>query len=306
MNRYEKPKLPHNCVRFGVTDSKFQQGVLTMQTSQFLRLVTVIVAISFIAGCASMARGVGTLTSNKYAEARSGTVWVVPPPQLEPLSSSDRTVYISYRNLSDAQDIDLRALLRDSAQQQGWTLVNDPQKAKFRLRASLRFFGEVEPESGGAAAASKFGNIAGAAIGVGTGIGITKGTGSLAGGAIGGGLVGGLVATGLSNASRPREYAAIVDFLLEQYSAKSVTFELSTGSGSDATDSAGSGNARMGSGGSTSRGNSSSATAQRTSHYFPHGVRLSAWANQMAMKESEALPLVKSRIERVVTQLLPM
>ncbi|QHS10609.1 complement resistance protein TraT [Sinimarinibacterium sp. NLF-5-8] len=270
------------------------------------RLAVVMTAAAMVSGCAAVSRGVGTITSNKYAEARSGTVWAVAPPQLEPLGG-ERTVYISYRNISDAQDIDLLPIMRTSAQQQGWTLVNDPTQAKFRLRASLRFFGEVEPESGGAAQASSLGAIAGAAVvGVGVGVATSRVTNSGGMGVAAGGLVGGLVAQGLSNASRPREYAAIVDFVLEEYSAKSLTFTVATESSSGATDTAGTGSTRMGSGGAQQQGNSSSASMTRSGHYFPHGVRLSAWANQMAMKETEALPLITSRIERVVTQLLPM
>ena len=60
-----------------------------------------------VSGCASVSRGMGKITANKYAEARSGTVWVVPPPQLEPPRSGEKNVYISYRNISDAQQIQL-------------------------------------------------------------------------------------------------------------------------------------------------------------------------------------------------------
>lgn len=269
-------------------------------------MVTLVGAAGLVAGCASVSRGLGTVTANKYAEARSGTLWIVAPPQLEPVSG-DRTVYISYRNISDAQDIDLLQIMRNSARQQGWTIVNDPGKAQFRLRASLRFFGEVEPESGGAQAASGLGSIAGAAaVGVGVGVGMGALTNSNLGGVAAGGLAAALVAQGLSNASRPREYAAIVDFVLEEYSAQPVTFTLSTGSASGSYDAAGAAGGRMVSGGSQTQGNSAGASMAQTSHYFPHGVRLSAWANQMAMKETEALPLITGRIERVVTQLLPM
>lgn len=262
--------------------------------------------MTMLAGCASVSRGLGTITSNKYAEPRSGTIWVVAPPQLEPVSG-ERTVYISYRNISDAQDIDLLPILRNSAQQQGWTIVSDPEKAKFRLRASLRYFGEVRPESGGADIAGGLGSIAGAAaVGIGVGVGMSALTGSGYGGVAAGGLAAGLIAQGLSNASKPREYAAIVDFVLEQYSAKPVTFTMSTGTASGTADAAGASDGRMVAGGSQTQGNRSGATATRTSHYFPHGVRLSAWANQMAMKDTEALPLITARIEKVVTQLLPM
>lgn len=276
-----------------------------MEATHVLRLVVAVSTAVTVSACATVSRGIGSITENKYAEARSGTVWAVEPPQLEPVGGS-RTVYISYRNISDAQDLDLLQTLRGAAQQQGWELVSDPDAAKIRLRASLRFFGEVQAESGGLGVANGLGTIAGAAVsGYAVGRAVSHASGSFNTGVAAGGLVGGLVAAGLSNASRPREYAAILDFLLEERTAKPITVNISSDSASARGDVAGTGNARMGSGGGQVSGNTSSTVTEKTTNYFPHGVRLSAWANQMSMKEEEALPLITAKIERVVTQLLP-
>lgn len=256
-------------------------------------------------GCTSVSRKLGSMTDNKYADPRSGTVWVVPPPQLEPPSSNDRTVYISYRNISDA-DIDLIELLKSSAREQGWAVTNSPDEAKYRLRASTRFFGEVEPESGGAGVGAAMGAIAGAAVGIGTGIAVARSTDSALGGVAAGAVVGGFIAAGLSNASRPREWALIIDVVLEERMNKEVEFNISTDSSSGTVDAAGAASSRMASGGATANSNQSGATAQRKSNYFPHGIRLSVWANQMNMKEEEALPEIETRTRRVVTQMLPM
>lgn len=272
-----------------------------------LKLVIVAIASAAVfSGCATVSRGMGKMTSNKYAEARSGTVWVVPPPQLEPPRSDEKNVYISYRNISDAQDIQLLDLLKNAAREQGWNVVNSPDSAQYRLRAQLRYFGEVEPESGGATVARNLGNIMGAAAGVGTGVAIGRATDSGVAGVVGGAAAGGLVAAGLQNASEPREWALIVDFVLEERQDSPVTFEMHREDSSGTTDAAGSGNARMASGGGTASGNTSGGTVEKKSNYFPHGVRLSAWANQMAMKEEEALPKIIERTEKVVTQILPM
>ncbi|MEN8718768.1 MAG: hypothetical protein ABF296_00740, partial [Oceanococcaceae bacterium] len=69
------------------------------------KMALVVAVVGMATGCATVSRGLGKVTSNKYAEPRSGTVWVVPPPQLEPPRPDQRTVYISYRNISDAQDV---------------------------------------------------------------------------------------------------------------------------------------------------------------------------------------------------------
>jgi hypothetical protein len=267
--------------------------------------IVLFAAVVMAAGCTTVSRQLGSITANKYADARSGTVWVVPPPQLEPPAAADRNVYISYRNISDS-DIQLLTLLKDSARDQGWNVVNDPSDAKYRLRASTRFFGEVEPESGGVSAAKTMGVISGAAVGLGTGYGIAEMTDSGLAGAAGGMAIGGLTGLGISNASRPREWALIIDVVLEERQRAPVEFEMATDSGSRAVDVSGTGNSRMGSGGGTTQGNTSVATAKRTSNYFPHGVRLSVWANQMNMTEEEALPEIEKRTKRVVTQMLPM
>ncbi|MBC7193377.1 complement resistance protein TraT [Marinobacter sp.] len=271
-----------------------------------IRVAAVLVIVmTLMAGCTSMSRQIGSLTDNKYAEPRSGTVWVVPPPQLAPPAANARTVYISYRNISDS-DIDLLELLRTSAREQGWAVTNDPTNANYRLRASTRFFGEVEPESGGAFAASSMGAIAGAATGLGTGVAVANATDSGLAGAAAGIGVGGLVAAGITNASKPREWALIVDVVLEEYHSEQVEFTMATDSSSGTSDRAGTGNSRMASGGGTAKSNSSGATITKTSNYFPHGIRLSVWANQMNMKEEEALPHIEERTQRVVTQMLPM
>ncbi|PAV26826.1 TraT complement resistance protein [Tamilnaduibacter salinus] len=276
-----------------------------MSTSQRLLILSLTVMVIVASGCTTVSRQMGSLTDNKYAEPRSGTVWVVPPPQLEPPRPSEKTVYISYRNISDS-DIDLRNLLIESAREQGWTVTSDPRSAHYRLRASNRFFGEVEPESGGAGTGAAMGAIAGAATGLGTGAAVANATDSGLAGAAAGVGVGGLVGAGISNASKPREWAMIVDVVLEVKQDRPVEFTVATDSGSGTADVAGASNSRMASGGGTSQTNTSSATATRKSQYFPHGVRLSVWANQMNMKKDEALPHIEERTRKVVTQMLPM
>lgn len=270
-----------------------------------LRIVTVLVlAIAMTAGCTTVSRGLGSITANKYAEPRSGTNWVVAPPQLDPPPSDERTVYISYRNISDA-DLDLTSLLRNAAKKQGWEIVNDPEKAHYRLRASTRYFGEVEPESGGANVGKKMGYIAGAATGIGVGAATADATDSGLAGAAAGVGAGGLVAVGLSNASQPREWALIMDVVLEERQGQPIEVEVRSGSGSASATTSGTGNSRTQSGGAEVRSNTSKATTTQKTNYFPHGIRLSVWANQMNMSEEEAMPHIEERTDKVVTQMLP-
>jgi len=270
-----------------------------------IKIVSLLVAIGMTTvACDQVSRGLGSLTSNKYAKPRSGSVWVVPPPQLEPVALDKKTVYISFRNISDA-DMDLTETLKQAATEQGWVVVRDPTKATFRLRASLRFWGEVKPETGGANKASSMGGITGAAVGLGAAAALhSSGRSGLTSAAVGIG-VGGLVAVGMSNASRPREWALICDFVLEEYTKEAVSFTLARASGSASSAGAGASGSRMSVGGGTSQSNTSSGSLTKKSNYFPHGIRLSVWANQMNMKEMEAQPHVDKRLQKVVKQMLP-
>lgn len=263
-------------------------------------------SFAFVTGCASVGRTMGKVTSNKYAEPRSGTTWITAPPQLEPPAASDRTVYISYRNISDAQNIQLLDTMKTAAQNQGWMIVNDPSKAKYRLRTSLRYFGEVQPESGGRTVAAGLGGITGAAGALATGLAIANAFNSNLAGVAGGLTAGGLIGAGIKNASKPREWALILDVVLEEYSATPVTYTMNRGTNSNTSSGAASGTYGGYTGGGQNNTNTSSATMTKTSHYYPHGIRLSAWANQMAMKQEEAMPHIISRTEQVITQMLPM
>lgn len=118
-----------------------------MHLKQFT-LIGLIAALVIATGCTTVSRGVGKMTFNKYADPRSGTVWVIPPPDLAPPSPGQRNIYVSYRNISDAPEIDLTGPLRQAIAERGWTLTDDPGVAHYRLRATLRYFGEVEPDSG--------------------------------------------------------------------------------------------------------------------------------------------------------------
>jgi len=260
------------------------------------------------AGCTQVSRGLGSITANKYAKPRSGSVWGVAPPMLEPAAFDNRTVYISARNISDA-DVDLTETLFAGARACGYQVVNDPTEANYRLRASVRFFGEVDPASGGTKILGQMGGIAGAATaaagGAAIGYGVSELTDSRAWGTGVGVGAGALFAQGLGNASRPREYALIVDMVLEEYSEEKITFELAQDNRTDATDRAGTGNSRMNSGGRSRTGDTNQGSMKQTSNYFPHGLRLSAWANQMNMSEEEAMPLITARVKKVMKQILP-
>ncbi len=272
----------------------------------------------FVAVASSGCRSVGGLLGSKDAEARSGTVWNVPAPDIPPPAPAKRTAYVSVRNMSDAEQIDIRADVQAAVRESGYTLVDDPTKAQYRLRATIRYFGENEAADEGRGMANRMGVIGGAATGVAAGVGgahlarsaganrtVTTGVG------IGGGaLVGSMAGMAIANRMKAREWNLIVDLLLEERLDKPITFTVASDRGvrSDAHSSAYTG--RSGVEGQVTGGGARDRTTttgqmERTSDFFPHGMRLTAWARQIGMKENEAVPILQNRLRNVLPRVMP-
>ncbi|MEM1108132.1 MAG: complement resistance protein TraT [Planctomycetota bacterium] len=258
------------------------------------------------AGC----RSVGKVLGNKDAEVRSGTVWNVPAPDIEPPAPSDRTVYIQVRNMSDASQIDLTPDIKSAVQDAGYVIVNDPTTANFRLRASLRFFGENEAGDLGRSQALALGGISGAGIGLGT-AGVASAAGANFGIAAGAGAAaGGLAGIAIANRMQAREWNLIIDMILEEKLDEPITFEVASSRNRNSTTSTGNTVVGPGGGGNTVGGAAGDGTTRtgsttKTSDYFPHGIRLTAWARQIGMTEDEALPELETKVRAVMPQILP-
>lgn len=276
----------------------------TRKTVMALTLAGLVTTAGTLTACTAASRGLGKLTANKYASARGGLHWPVLPPQLEPPRAESKTVYISYVDMSGG-DFDMRKIMENAASAQGWQIVANPDEATYRLRARTRFFDEVDPESGGLRQAAAMGWIAGAAVGATTYGLVSSATDNWAVGVGAGAAAGGLVGLGMANASKPREWAMITDMVLEERQDEPVTFDLLTSDSSQATSGGGATGPRTSDTGSTTSTGGRTATAKSTSNYFPHGVRLAVWANQMNMSKEEALPLIQSNAEKALKNLLP-
>ena len=106
---------------------------------------------------------------------------------LDPVPQSDRSVYVTARNTSDHQEIDLRGILAGAIAARGYQIVTDPDQAHYMLRVNVLQAGEMkdkigmlsakygEPLIAGAAAAgatSALGGGMGATTGIGLGVGL--------------------------------------------------------------------------------------------------------------------------------------
>jgi hypothetical protein len=220
--------------------------------------------------------------------------------------------------MSDADSIDIREDVRQAVRSSGYTLVDDPAKANYRLRATIRYFGENEAADEGRGVANAMGAIGGAATGVASGVGAAHlmrsagsnrpiSTGVGIGTAVG---VGSVAAIAISNRMKAREWNLIVDLILEERLDKPVKFTVASDRGVSSDAASGVFTGRSGVEGQVTGGGARDKTTttgemERTSDYFPHGVRLTAWARQIGMKSDEALPVLQNRLRNVLPTIMP-
>ncbi|TMA70582.1 MAG: hypothetical protein E6J69_01995 [Deltaproteobacteria bacterium] len=260
-------------------------------------------------GCTAVGRGMSSAVGSKYAKADSGITWNVPAPELE-LTGGNRTAYLSYRNISDASDIDLRSAFQGGIQDRGYRVVDNPEQATYRLRVTVRYFGENEAADGGESLAAGLGVISGAAVGVGTGIGVARATGSGIAGGITGGVAGAAAGLAVNSAMQVREWDAIADIVLEERLPKPVDVDVQSDRSTESTTATGAVTAHGGTRGTSVGGGARDATSatmaiKRKTNYFPHGIRVTGWARQVRMTREEAIPLIQGHLRSAVPNLLP-
>jgi hypothetical protein len=220
--------------------------------------------------------------------------------------------------MSDADSIDIRDDVREAVRDAGYTLVDDPTKANFRLRATIRYYGENEAADEGRGLARGMGAVGGAATGIAAGVGAShlmhsagSNSGLSTGIGIGAGIgAGSVAAIAISNRMKAREWNLIVDLILEERLDKPITFSVASDRGVDSNASTGVYTGRAGVEGQHTGGGARDSTStvgytERTSDFFPHGMRLTAWARQIGMKSEEALPLLRNRIRNVLPKAMP-
>ena len=108
---------------------------------------------------------------------------------LDPVSMSQKTIFIAVKNTSD-QDIDINRPLVDSLRAHGYRVVKNPTEAHYLLQANILKVGKMslaasQTALGGGYGSALAGGVTGAALG-----GLSGNTGTILAGGIAGGLVG--------------------------------------------------------------------------------------------------------------------
>lgn len=167
-------------------------------------------AVSILGGCAATATAIehGHLeTSTKLSE----TVF------LNPVSDSQKTVFVSVKNTSD-QDINVEPALKSSFKAHGYRVVNTPNSAHYLLQANILKVGKMSVAASQSALGGGFGSaLAGGVAGVALGSLTNNGNAM-----IGGGLAGGLVGLAADSLIKDVNFTMITDVQISEKVAGNV------------------------------------------------------------------------------------
>lgn len=254
--------------------------------------------LAFAAGCADFGRGLTKLTFSPGADPETTVNWVI---ELDPLDApAKRTLFLTVRNISGEDDIDIENALRDRIEKRHYILVSDPNAAEYHLLVEVRSFGETKLD-GGQEQAKKLGAIAGAAARRkdGTLSNVVKDDGSSANTQ---GVAENLASTVTINATSIREWAVITDVIVSKRLAKPLTVELAADMVSRLpADAKGQPKQQV----KRAEAPGTFATRKMLVNYWPYGARVSVAAKQVALTGTEAKPLIEPKLLATVAGTLP-
>lgn len=197
---------------------------------------------------------------------------------LDPVSQSQKTVYVQVKNSSDKSDLDLSAPITSDIEANGFTVVTDLAQAHYILQVNVLQVGKMDPSAAEQAYLGGYGSALGT-----TAAGATVGalaSSSWMGAGIGG-LVGGAVATVADAAVKDVTYTIITDVQVSERSAVAVRERT---------------NQHLQQGRSGTR----DITTDETSDWKRYQTRVMSTANQVNLSLEEALPQLKAGTARSI------
>ncbi|MEO1018175.1 MAG: complement resistance protein TraT [Pseudomonadota bacterium] len=170
----------------------------------------VCIAVSALAGCA--ATQVAVEKRNLDVQTKmSDTIF------LDPVSPSERVIYVDIRNTSDKPDLDVEAAVMSKIQEAGYVVTDDPDQARFVLQANVLQAGRnadtaAEEALGGGFGSTIVGGAAGGAVGY--GLGQAGGNNALL--TIGGVLAGAAIGAVADNYVQDVTYTIVTDLQISE------------------------------------------------------------------------------------------
>ena len=187
------------------------QGYLRMKVSKKRISYTVTMgAVAVLTGCAATQTAIehGHLeTTTKLSE----TVF------LNPVSDSEKTVYVAVKNTAD-EEFSVESALKSSFKAHGYRVVNSPNHAHYLLQANVLKVGKMSVSAsqsalGGGFGSALAGGVAGTALGA-----MTHNTNAM----IGGGIIGGVVGLAADSLVKDVNYSMITDVQISERVGKGI------------------------------------------------------------------------------------
>ena len=136
---------------------------------------------------------------------------------LDPVSSAQKTVYVSVKNTSD-EEIDIAPQLKTALSSHGYKVINNPNAAHYLLQANVLKVGKMSIAASQSALGGGYGSaIAGAVVGTAAGSFTQSSTGMIAGG-----LTGGVIGMAADSLVKDVNYTMITDVQISERVGKGI------------------------------------------------------------------------------------
>ena len=142
---------------------------------------------------------------------------------LDPVGKAQRTLFVQVRNTSDKPNFNIESALKAAIAGRGYRIVDDPDRATFKLQAQILSVAKTDPTAAEAALGAGYGGAIGGAVLGGTIGGAMKGARGLGIGAGVGAMAGGLAETVANAMVKDVLYVAITDVQISQKAKEGVT-----------------------------------------------------------------------------------
>lgn len=229
-------------------------------------------AIALLTGCAATQTALehGSL---QVSTKQSETVF------LDPISESQKTVYISVKNTSD-EEVTISPQLKNALAAHGYKVVNNPHSAHYLLQANILKIGKMSSSSSQSALGGGYGSaIAGAVVGTAAGS-FTHSTAGM----IAGGLSGSVIGLAADSLVKYVNYTMITDIQISEKVARGVKvnekFQSQVNNGSSSM---------------------TSQASSRESQYQRYRTRVVSNADKMNLKFADARPALEQGLVKVIS-----
>ncbi|HAT7809678.1 TPA: complement resistance protein TraT [Legionella pneumophila] len=198
---------------------------------------------------------------------------------LDPVSNTQKTVYVSVKNTSD-EDVDIAPQLKTALSSHGYKVINNPNSAHYLLQANVLKIGKMSIAASQSALGGGYGSaIAGAVAGTAAGSFTQSSTGMIAGD-----LAGGVIGLAADSLVKDVNYTMITDVQISERVGKGVKVNEQFQS-----------HLKNGSATVTSQ------TSSRDSQYQRYRTRVVSNADKVNLKFQDARPALEQGLVKVIS-----